>query len=359
MSRLTGFLAPLIAVLAAFLVGAILILSVGKDPIVAYTALFNGAVGDVFGLQLKFGETILKMTPLLFIGLGVAFALHCRVWNIGAEGQLYLGALGSILVALHWPNASAWFVITMTILASFLGGALWAAIPAFFKARYRVDEIISTFLLNFVGLFFISYLAHGPMRDPEGFMPQTRMISENAELPILVEGTRIHLGIAVALFCALVIYIVIRHTTWGYELQAVGANPNAARYSGISVGKNIFLALVVSGGLAGLAGMGEVQGNMGRLTDTISPGYGFTGIVVAILGRLNPIGIIVAAFFFAILLVGGDAMQGAAQISSAIIEVLQGLIVLFVIGSEILVNESFRRELIAKLRRRAVTEEPA
>jgi simple sugar transport system permease protein len=353
LARITGFLAPLIAVLAAFIVGAILILWVGKDPIVAYTALFSGALGDVFGIQVQFGESILKMTPLLFIGLGVAFALHCRAWNIGAEGQLYLGALGATLVALHWPNANPWLIIPATIAASFLFGAGWAAIPAFFKARFHVDEIISTFLMNFVGLFFVSYLAHGPMRDPEGFMPQTRMISENAELPVLVEGTRIHLGIGLAIICAVILYVIIKHTTWGYELQAVGANREAARYGGISVGRNIFLALVVSGGLAGLAGMGEVQGNMGRLTDTISPGYGFTGIVVAILGRLNPAGIIVSSFFFAILLVGGDAMQGAAKISSAMIEVLQGMIVLFVIGSEILMNEAFRREIIGRFKRQA------
>ena len=351
MSRLAGFLGPLAAVLAAFLVGAVLILSAGKDPVVAYQALFTGALGDVFGDQVQFGETILKMTPLLFVGLGVAFGLYSQVWNIGAEGQLYLGALGAIVVALQWPGASPWFLIPATVVSSFFGGALLAAIPALFKARYNVDEIISTFLLNFVGIYLVSYLAEGPLRDPDGFMPETRMISENAELPILVAGTRIHLGILIGIACAVIIYIIIKRTTWGYELRAVGANRDAARYSGISVGKNIFLALIVGGGLAGLAGMGEVQGNIGRLKESISPGYGFIGIVVAMLGRLNPFGIIAAAFFFAILLVGGDAMQGAAQVSSAIIEVLQGLIILFVIGSEILVNESFRRAVLNRLKR--------
>ncbi|MFQ5692449.1 MAG: ABC transporter permease [Nitrospinota bacterium] len=356
MSRVAGFFAPLVAVLAAFAVGALLILAAGKDPILAYTALFSGALGDMFGIQVQFGETILKMTPLLFIGLGVAFGLHCRVWNIGAEGQLYIGALAATLVALAWEDASPWLLIPATAVAAFLAGGLWGGIPGFFKARFRVDEIISTFLLNFVGFYFVSYLAHGPMRDPVGWLPQSRMIGDNAALPILVQGTRIHLGIALGLVCAGVMYWIFKRTTWGYELQAVGANPGAARFGGISVGRNVFLALVVSGGLAGLAGMGEVQGNMGRLQDTLSPGYGFTGIVVAILGRLNPAGIIVAAFFFAILFVGGDAMQGAAKISNAIIEVLQGIIVLFVIGSEVLINAALRRELLGRLRRKPAVE---
>ncbi len=326
------WLTPALAVLSGLALGAILILSVGSHPLIAYRALFLGAFGNLNNLA----ETVAKTTPLLLIGLGVALALKASLWNIGAEGQFYAGALAATWVGVSLPGWPPLILLPLAMLAAFVAGGLWGGIPGTLRARYGVSEIIVTIMLNYVAIFAVSYVIHGPLRDPEGYLPQSPPLEPGAHLPILLPATRLHAGILMSLAGTALAYLILKKTTLGYRLIAVGGNPVAARFAGIEVGRTFALALALSGGLAGLAGMTEVTGIHHRLMDGISPGYGFTGIVVALLGKLNPIGITIASLLFAGLIVGADAMQREANLPVALVFIIQGLVVLFFLTAEFL-----------------------
>jgi len=322
------------AMLLAFAVGGLLILSTGVNPLAAYAALAEGAFGNVFGLT----ETMVKATPLLFAGLGIVLAFRARVWNIGAEGQLYMGALAGTWVGINLVGLPAWIHLPITALAGCLAGGLWAAVPGLLRTRLRVNEVITTLMGNFIAFLFINYLVYGPMKDPTGYEIQSRAIQPSAVLFKLIPGTRFHAGFVLALLCAVAVHVLLWYTVIGYRIRAVGANPEAARYGGIKVSHYLLLALVLSGALAGLAGMSEISGFHYRLRDDISPGYGYTAIVVALLGRLHPLGVILAAILFAALEVGAHAMQRAMGIPIVIVYFIQGLVILCVLASDYLVQ---------------------
>ncbi len=335
-SILIGY--PTLAAIFALLLSSGLIWAVGAKPSVAFHALISGAFGSANNLA----ETLLKATPLLFAALGMCAAFQCRIWNIGAEGQLYIGALAATIAGIYLPCSSSLIVIPVLMVVSFLAGGGWAVIPGWLKSRFGVSEIITTIMMNYIAIFLISYAVHHPLRDPQGYLPQSSPISAAASLPGLVAKTRLHLGIVLAIIGAFLLYLIFRKTTLGYQIRIVGRNPRAAHYGGMNVGRIILLSMLMSGGFAGLAGMGEVAGVHHRLLENISPGYGYTAIVIALLSYLHPLAVILVSILFAGLIVGADSMQRVAGLPAALTFVVQGLIVLCVLGSEYFVKKHVR-----------------
>ena len=327
---------PLAGVVAALAVAGIFLALLKTDPLTAYAALVRGSLGSTFGLT----QTLVKATPLLLVGLGICIAFRANVINIGGEGQIIMGALAGTVVPLAMPGLPGWVLIPTAMLAGFAAGAFWGFIPGILKARMRVNEILSTIMMNAIALQFMNFLLQGPLMDPENvkrgtFLAQSARVPQQAWLPRLVPQTLLHAGIIVAILLALVVYIFLWRTTIGYEIRAVGLSPEASSYAGISVRFNMALSLTLAGGFAGLAGVIEVIGVQHRLMDGLTSGYGFTGIVAALLGGLHPLGIIPASIFFGGLLVGADKMQRAVQIPSALVTAILGMIVLFVSGAGI------------------------
>ncbi len=326
---------PLFAVLAALLIGAVMLILLKANPFEAYGALIDGAFGSVSGLT----QSIVKATPLLLVGLGICIAFRASVINIGAEGQIIVGAVMSAWFALAFPNMEGWILIPLTMIVGFIAGAIWGFIPGVLKARLGVNEILSTVMMNAIALQFMNYMVRGPLIDPEGvsagqFLLQSAKLPEQVWLPRLVPQTLLHTGAIIAVVLAVVVYIFLWRTTIGYRIRAVGLNPDAARYAGIRVPFYQALSLTLAGGFAGLAGVIEVIGVQHRLLENITSGYGFSGIVAALFGSLHPLGAIPASYLFGSLLVGADKMQRAVQVPSALIGALLGLVVLFVVGSQ-------------------------
>jgi simple sugar transport system permease protein len=274
------------------------------------------------------------MTPLLLTGLAVLVAFRCGIWNIGAEGQLYIGALGAALAGILSDSLPTLIHLPLVMAAGFVFGAAYGALPGLMRAYRGANEIITTIMLNYVAIFIVSYLVTGPMRDPGLLLPQPQSpnIADAARLSRIISGTRAHSGIFIALVAAFVIFLLLWKTVTGYRIRAVGENSDAARFGGINVPRNIVLAMAISGGLAGLAGMVEVAGVRGYLIDNLSPGYGYTAIAVALLGGLHPAGVTLAAFFFAALLAGADGLQRSVGVPTATVLIIQGLVLVFVIG---------------------------
>jgi simple sugar transport system permease protein len=338
-SRAVTILVPIGSILIALLIGGLLILASGENPIAVYQAMLTGALGSPNAVA----ETLVKMTPLLLAGLGVAIAFQMQLWNIGAEGQLYLGAVAATGTALFlvpdWPAPA---LIAAMAVAGLLGGALWGAIPGVLRAYLDANEIITSLMLNYVAILFAEYLIHGPWRDPAGFgFPGSPRLPAAASLPSW-ETTRVHLGLAFGLVAALALWVVLRRTRWGYEIGVTGENPRAARYAGMPTKRTIVMVMALSGALAGLAGMSEIAGIGHQLQRNFSPGYGYTAIIVAWLGRLHPVGIIFVAFLLAALLVGGDQIQMTMGLPAAIAPMLQGIILFCVLGGDILTRYRFR-----------------
>jgi len=324
---------PLVSVLAALVFGAVVLLAAGQNPITVYTAMFQGAFGSTNGLA----ETLVKTIPLLLAALGVSIAFRMLLWNIGAEGQLHFGAIFATGTALYLlPTAPSIVLVPAMVVAGFIGGALWALIPGVLRAYLRVNEIITTLMLNYVAILFSEWLVHGPWRDPQAFgFPGTPQFPPAAWLPRL-GTTRIHGGLLLGIGAAIVIFVILRGTWWGYEIRVIGENERAARYAGIGIVRNILLVMAVSGGLAGIAGMSEVAGIAHQLQRSLSPGYGYTAIIVAWLAKLNPPLIVLVSFLLAGLLVGGDQLQISLGLPAAIAPMLQGMILFFLLGGELL-----------------------
>lgn len=322
----------------ALLLGSIVILAAGGRPFLIYRNMFVTAFGTRWGLS----DTLVKTTPLLLTTLGVTLAFRMRLWNIGAEGQLYLGALCASGIALHVasPEANRFLTLLLMVLAGFAGGALWGIIPGWLRARFSVNEIIATLMLNYVALALINYFVFGPWSE-RGF-GITPMFPSNAWLPRLAEyasawpglqGLTVHGGLFIALLAFGAVYGLMRFTKFGFEMKLAGDNPDAARYAGINLRQATVLVMLGSGGLAGLAGMSEVAGVAHRLLGNVSPGYGFTAIIVAWLARLNPVNILWVSFLFGGLLVGADEIQ-----SAGISQLLQGIILFVVVGGDLLLR---------------------
>lgn len=313
-------------VLIAFLLGAVLILITGANPLQAYGALLYAAFGTTNG----FAETMVKATPLILAGLGVMVAYRAQFWNIGAEGQIYLGSIMATIAGISFRGLPLLLHLPLMLLAGMLGGALWGFIPGVLKARYRVNEVITTLLLNYIAIGLTSYLVHNPLRDQSSGIPISPQLAESAWLPILIPRTRFHLGIVLAVVAAFLVHWLLTRTVLGYQIRAIGDGLRAARTGGIHVQRTIVLTMLISGALAGLAGAVEIAGVQHRLVEGFSPGYGYLAIAVALLGGLNPFGVVLAGILFAALLNGADAMQRTADVPVTVVFVIEGLVILFV-----------------------------
>jgi simple sugar transport system permease protein len=330
--RWMGYVVPIISIIVALLLGAILLAAAGVNPLETYQTMLAGAFASTDGLA----GTAVKAIPLILCGLGVALAFRTLLWNIGAEGQLFMGAFAAAGVALYViPNAPPLVLIPTMLVAGFLAGGLWGLIPGALKGLLGVNEIITSLMLNYVAILWTDYLIYGPWRDPAGYgFPGTAPF-EAARFP-RIPGTRVHLGLLVGVLAAAVIAFALARTRWGYETRVIGENQKAARYAGINLAKNILLVMFLSGGLAGLAGASELCGlTTPRLQMGLSPGYGYTAIIVAWLARLNPWAILLVAFLFAGLLVGGDRVQIVMHLPRATAYILQGIVLFAVLGGEI------------------------
>jgi general nucleoside transport system permease protein len=344
LSRIFEALLPLIAVPLALLIGAVMMLALGTNPIEAYGAMVQGAFGNVSG----FTQTLVKATPLLLVGLGVTIAFRGGVINIGGEGQIIVGGLAATALAVGFPTVSGWILLPGSLLVATLAGAIWGGIPGILKARVGVNEILSTVMMNAIALQLANYLLRGPMIDPEEVergtrIAQSALLPAQVWLPRLIPRTLLHSGAILAVVLAVLVYIFLWRTTTGYRIRAVGLNALASRYAGVKVPVFQALALILGGAFAGLAGGIEVLGIQHRMVEGMSGGYGFSGIVAALFGKLHPLGLIPASVLFGGLLVGGDRMQRAMQIPSAMIMALMGLVVLFVVSSEIWARRRARR----------------
>lgn len=305
--------APAVAILAAFALCALPLALAGANVLVAYGRIVAGSLGSWFAV----GETLARATPLMLTGLAAAVAFRARLWNIGGEGQLYAGALAAVALGSGLVTGPPLLLLPLVLVAGALAGAALMLGPAWLKLRLGVDEVVTTLLLNFVVLLFVSMMLDGPMKDPMSMgWPQSAPIVGTATLPRLVERGRVHLGLVLALAAGLIVAFVVQRTVWGLELRAVGANPAAARFAGIRVERTLLGVAALSGALAGLAGVGEVAGLKGYLTQDLSPGYGYAGIVVAMLAGTHPLGVLVAALFIAGVFVGADSMSRAIGVSS-------------------------------------------
>ncbi len=338
-SRLMVLLSPLIALALTLITGALVFTSFGIAPGAVLQAFVVTPLADLYGLT----ELLVKATPLALIAVGLAIGFRANVWNIGAEGQLTLGAICGGGMALLLYEVQAFWVLPLCILAGILGGALWAAIPAWLRTRFNANEILVSLMLTYVAVLLLSYLVHGPWRDPEGFnFPESRMFADAALLPVLIEGTRLHIGAVLALAAAVVAWVLLSRSLIGFQLRVVGAAPPAARYAGFSENRLIWLCLLVSGALAGLAGVLEVTGPIGQLNPNISPGYGFTAIIVAFVGRLHPLGVLPAALLMALSYLGGESAQIELGLPAAVTGVFQGTLLFYLLGSDVFIYHRLR-----------------
>jgi general nucleoside transport system permease protein len=323
---LISIISPLIAIASSLIVGAILILLAGANPIAAYTALFQESLSTYFG----FGNTLTKMAPLLLTSLGVLVALRAGQFNIGGEGQIYLGALGSALIGLYLQGLPAFIHVALALFAGFLFGAIWGLIPGYLKAVRGINEVITTLLLNYIAINLVSYLVQNPLKAPNAPSPYSPLIAKSAQLPIILPGSLAHAGILLGLIAAAILWILLTRSPLGYQISAVGFNPIAARYAGISVQRTIMLVMALAGGFAGLAGASEVMGLKYRLFEQISPGYGFDAIAIAFLSRGSVLGVVLTSLFFSTLRSGANVMQRSAGVPVTVVYAIQGLTVLFI-----------------------------
>jgi simple sugar transport system permease protein len=318
-SWILNLTAPLAALIVSLVICGLLVAIAGAAILPTFGLVLKGAFGSQFALL----ETLTRSTPLIFTGLAAAVAFRAKLWNIGAEAQLYMGAVVCVILGtgtLHLPGV---ILVPLILLGGAIAGALTLLGPALLKTRFGVDEVVTTLLLNFIVILFVGMLLEGPLKDPMGMgWPQSARVIADATLPKLIHGKRLHLGFVLAILAAVVVWFINKRTTFGYEMRAVGHNPRAAAFAGIPVNAVMIKTALLSGGLAGLAGVCEVAGLKGNLTNDLSPGFGYTGIVVAMLAMLHPLGVIVTAIFVAAVFVGGDAMSRSAQVPSYIANVM-------------------------------------
>jgi simple sugar transport system permease protein len=327
MRFLRAVLKQSIIAVGAVAIASLFLVFYGISPIDAYKELFLGAFGSTNAVA----ETLNYMTPILLAALAVILCFRCGIWNIGVEGQLYLGGIATAGLGLHASGLPTAVALVGLAIGAFLAGAAWAAVPAILKARFDANEIIITIMMNFLAIILATYLITGPWGT--GITPVTRSIAPNTYLPLLIGGTRLHANLVVALVSAFLLSVIIRQTVFGYQLRAVGMNPRAARVFGISVNRVSMVSFIMAGGIAGLAGYGEVAGVHHALPDGLSPGFGYTGIAVALLGGLNPVWSILSAFFIAALNVGGASMQRALGVPVFFVAATEGLLLLSFLAS--------------------------
>ncbi len=347
-SALFSALSPFIALLLTLLAGAVMFLFLGKNPADALYYFFIEPLLETWSLH----ELAVKAAPLILIGVGLSICYLSNNWNIGAEGQFIIGAIAGSILPVAFPGFQSPIVLPLMLVMGIVGGAAYAGIPAWLKARFGTNEILTSLMLVYVAQLFLDWLVRGPWRNPEGFnFPETRNFHAYAILPeIWPASGRAHWGFVFAILAALVLWFVLSRTLKGFEVKLIGQSPRAGRFAGFSRSRMIIFAFLVSGALAGLAGISEVSGAIGQLRPAISPGYGFTAIIVAFLGRLNPLGIIAAGLVLALSYLGGEAAQISIGVSDKVARAFQGMLLFFVLACDTLIHYRIRvsRRLVAK-----------
>ena len=338
-SQVMRYLSPLIAVALTLAGGLIVFYVLGRDPLMGFKVFFLNPLKDAYSIA----ELFLKATPLMMIAIGLAVGFRANVWNIGAEGQYIIGAIFGGGVALYFHGVSSPFILPAMVVAGAIGGALWASIPAALRTRFNTNEILVSLMLVYIAQLLVSWLVGGPWKDPEGFnFPQTRMFDDSAILPILVEGTRLNAALPIAIGALIAGYLFLNRSFPGFQMLVAGQAEAAARYAGFSARRTVWIGLLSGGAMAGIAGMSEVGGPMGQLTEHVSQNYGFAAIIVAFVGRLNAIGIFLASLLMALLYLGGEQAQQYLNLPSSISKVFQGLLLFFLLGADVFVNYRLR-----------------
>jgi len=338
-SRAMRYASPMIAAGLTLITGLILFGALGRDPFEALYVFFVKPLTTVYGI----GEWALKATPLLLCAIGLSVGFRGNVWNIGAEGQLTAGAICGGGVALAFYGQEGPWLLPLMIVAGGLGGLVYGAIPALLKNRFNANEILTSLMLTYVAIQVLGYLVHGPWRDPEGFnFPETRMFHDYGLMPVILEGTRLHLGAVLALAAVAIVWVFLARTFTGFQVGVVGQARAAAAYAGFSDKRVVMLSFMISGGLAGIAGITEVSGTIGQLQPVVSPGYGFAAIIVAFLGRLHPIGVTLASLLMSLMYLGGESLQMTLNLPPAVTGVFQGLLLFYVLGSDVLIRYRIR-----------------
>jgi general nucleoside transport system permease protein len=334
-SRLMVWLSPIIALALTVLTAMIVFASAGLNPFQSAITFFFAPVGDLYG----FGELLIKAAPLILIGVGLSVGYRAGIWNIGAEGQLILGVIFGGYIALHFGQGGGIWVLPLMVIASAVGGMLWASVPAFLRVRFNASEILVSLMMNYVAQFWLSWLIFGPWRDPAGFnFPQSQPLAPSALFPILIEGTRANLSVIFALVAVGLGWIFMDRSFAGFQLRITGMSTGAARYAGFSIRRAVWIGLLASGATAGIAGVGEIAGPLGQIFPTASPGYGYAAIIVAFLGRLNPIGILLSGLLMALIYLSGDLAQMSLGMPSSITGLLQSVLLFFLLGADVFVE---------------------
>ena len=368
-SRFMLYATPVGAVLVTMIVGAIVFGIIGPPPSQGFVAApaapaaadFNSFLTSVgahlnFGLQAvyqvfiaplvtsyKWGDIAVKASPLILIGVGLAVGNRAAIWNIGAEGQYVVGALAGTGIGLLTQNQTGFWILPSMLVAGVIGGAIWGAIPALLRTRFNVNETLSSLMMTYVAIHLMNHMVTGPWKDPSGFsFPQTPLVTASQTLPILVPGTYVHLGIVITLIIAVIVWFLMSRSLFGFQVRVVGLAPSAARHGGCSQKATVWMVFLLSGGLAGLAGIFEVTGPFGQMSLGFPQNYGFTAIIVAFLGRLNPLGVILAGIVLAITYVGGDLAQSVIQLPNASKGIFQAMMLFFLLASDILIRYRVR-----------------
>ncbi len=337
----------ILSILVAMLIGAVILIAIGADVLKTYLVILTEPLKNKIGIT----EVLLRMIPLTIVALGITVAYRSGIINIGAEGQMAIGILATTAIALLFPNLPSYVLIPFAILAGALGGAFWGFIPGFLKAKLEVSELLSTVMLNYIAAQLYTFFLRGPMLDPAELTmgsgtPQSMRLTRNLDLTRLIPGTRLHSGIFIAIALALLIYLLLWKTSYGFKMRAAGAQERAARYGGINVPKYLIIAMVISGAFAGMAGAIEIAGVHRRAIEGVTSGYGFSGIVVALFGGLHPAGILPAAFFFGLLLYGADMTQRLVGVPANMVQVLQGVIILVIVSSKMILANPYLQQRV-------------
>ena len=333
-SRPMLWFSPLLAALLTLASGALLFAVLGHPPLQTLRILLIDPLSDLYGLS----ELLVKALPILLCALGLAVVYNARIWNIGAEGQLLMGALIGSALAVNIIDWESRWALVLTLAVGTLGGAAWAGLCAWLKTAFNANEILTSIMLNYIALNLLLYAVHGPLKDPDGFnFPESAMFGDATRLPELIEGLRVHGGFYFALLALVVVWILLQRSFLGFQIKVLGLDRKAAGFVGFRDKKLVWIALLISGGLAGLAGIAEVTGPIGQLVPQVSPGYGYAAITVAFLGRLHPVGILFASLLMALLYLGGENAQMAANLPQSITLLFQGMVLFFLLACDVLI----------------------
>lgn len=338
-SQLMRYASPLLAAVLMVIGGMLVFASLGKDPVQGFKVFFLNPLKDGYNLT----ELLLKATPLALIAIGLSVGFRANIWNIGAEGQFVLGAIGGAGVALWMTSVGSPWLVPLMVVVGALAGAFWAAIPAWLRTRFNANEILTSLMLVYVAQLLVSYLVHGPWMDPDGFnFPQSKMFDDVALLPLLIEGTRLNAAFGLMIVALIIGHVFMTRSFLGFQMEVAGQAEDAARYAGFSAKRTIWIGLLAGGAMAGVAGTAEVAGPMGQLTEHVSNNYGFAAIIVAFVGRLHAVGILLASLLMALLVLGGEQAQQYLSLPSSISKVFQGMLLFFLLGADVFIQYRLR-----------------